>query len=200
MTLIAAAPLGAGAILKQFLLLASFATMILLETDYASDVPSNKCCFSRYSSRIVKHQFRILRNKYEELEEKLTCPHLTSAQWNLNDLAACETLEAVRMEVRLTIHMLQNQSEPIMLQTLRFVLATLRSLRRDIKICQCTPLPTHEGSGHFQNFKEQFQKFNSSNTEDSPQCLELAVGLNVFRLLNEDVNLLVKKQQHCHPS
>ncbi|XP_062995846.1 uncharacterized protein LOC134407828 [Elgaria multicarinata webbii] len=199
------------AAVEQFLL-PLVAVMMTLEIHWANAAPVTLCYLSIYKNPQDHYvnAFKAVRNKYEDLrldevEPWSNCSEvdLRGPKKHLSKLTKWEKLEAVEMEVNLAISVLQNQ-KPNMSKDVLEVLGFLMPFKDNLMACIQRKPSDHKESGHLQEFKEQFQKFNTSNAEQSPKCLEAAVGLNMVRLLQEDIrqishhNYLHHHHHHHH--
>ncbi|XP_078236116.1 uncharacterized protein LOC140702033 [Pogona vitticeps] len=205
-------PIVFDAAVLKLLLVASMIIMLLPERPGTHGAPAKKC----FHMKTPEHNgaaFRNLRNKYENLRFREVAPwwncsgeHLRLPK--LKALTKWEMLEAVESQLDLFIPVLQNQSEASFSQDASQVLDFLLPFRGELKAC-IQHMPAHPPkSGHLQEFKAQLQTFNTSNVEQSPKCLEAAVGLNIYRLLSDLTHHILHqdyryhhRQQHCrHPS
>ncbi|KAJ7304128.1 hypothetical protein JRQ81_011655 [Phrynocephalus forsythii] len=188
-------------VLKQ-LLVCLVAILMLLDRQGANGAPARRC-FLMKTPEDGGDAFLSLRNKYEDLRFRQVAPWGNCSGENLRhprlkNLTKWETLEAVEMQVDLVIPVLQNQSEANFSRDASRVLDFLMPFRRDLKAC-IQHKPSHgPESGALQGFKAQLRKFNTSNIEQSPKCLEAAVGLNIYKLLNDIVRRVLHEDYHHH--
>ncbi|KAJ6663532.1 hypothetical protein lerEdw1_009611 [Lerista edwardsae] len=192
------------ATLKAILLASSFATLLLLE---ARGAHPNSCSLDKYRRLKDKERtFRLLRNRYEELRVGNVEPwpsclgERLQPKWKLDGLTKWEMLDAVEMEVNLAIHALQNATAHGVDRHVPQVLAIFTPLRKDLLRCIHVKPASLEATGDFPEFLEEFQQFNISNTAQSPQCLELAVGLNIVQTLTDVRQVSQEHSEHRHRS
>ncbi|XP_042295821.1 uncharacterized protein LOC121915561 [Sceloporus undulatus] len=169
-------------------LLASIVVMIFLQSHDVNGAPRRRC----YLPKTPEHReaFRTIRNKYEDLrfnevEPWNNCSEKYLQRPKMENLTKWEKLEALELELNLFIPVLQNQSEPTFSKETTQVLDFLLPYRENLKTCIQDKPPHHKESGYLSRFKEELQRFNTSNIEQSPKCLEEAVGLNIYSLLKD---------------
>uniref|UniRef100_A0ABM5ESD0 Uncharacterized protein n=1 Tax=Pogona vitticeps TaxID=103695 RepID=A0ABM5ESD0_9SAUR len=195
-------PIFFDAAVLKLLLVASMIIMLLPERPGTHGAPAKKC----FHMKTPEHNgaaFRNLRNKYENLRFREVAPwwncsgeHLRLPK--LKALTKWEMLEAVESQLDLFIPVLQNQSEASFSQDASQVLDFLLPFRGELKAC-IQHMPAHPPkSGHLQEFKAQLQTFNTSNVEQSPKCLEAAVGLNIYRLLSDLTHHILHQDYRYH--
>ncbi|KAK9394245.1 hypothetical protein NXF25_014773 [Crotalus adamanteus] len=107
-------------------------------------------------------------------------------------------MEAVETELALVVPVLQNLSEPVFSKLASKILEFLQPLKDALAPCIRHKPPHEQKSSHLQQFQEAIQKFNASSVQQSPKCLEAAVGLNIVRLLEEDIAQLQHHFRHHH--
>ncbi|XP_061453750.1 interferon lambda-2-like [Rhineura floridana] len=192
-------------LLVKQILLAAVTMMVLLNIHHASRAAAKRCHLTHYKpTKALMDTFRDLRNRYEDLRKEAqpwkNCSgeHLRRPQGKLSNLTKWEKLEAVAMELSMAISVLQNQSQPTFSKNVSQVLRFLMPLRDNLLACINHKPSNHKESIYLQEFKEQLQKFNTNNAEQSPKCLEAAVGLNIVRLLTEDISQISHHNHHHH--
>ncbi|KAM3829951.1 interferon lambda-2-like [Vipera latastei] len=193
--------LGAGP--KKWLLI-PLALVILLEAPRVQSRPVRSCHFPQ----IPEHSdaFRQLRNQYEDERFKggepwknCTRHHLRFPRGKMHQLRSkWEKLEAVEAELALVMPVLQNLSEPPFSKHASKILEFLQPLKDALAPCIRHKPPHGQKSSHLQQFQAAIQRFNHSSVQQSPKCLEAAVGLNIVRLLEEDIVQLQHHFRHHH--
>uniref|UniRef100_A0ACB8FSS4 Uncharacterized protein n=1 Tax=Sphaerodactylus townsendi TaxID=933632 RepID=A0ACB8FSS4_9SAUR len=114
-------------------------------------------------------------------------PHLQPS-WTLSNLMGWDKLEALETVVNLYTRVLQNCSQDMADKKIfEPVLETLIPLGHEFQACIRKKPAGRNESENLSTFKKEFQKFKASNAEQSPKCLEAAVGLDIHRLLKTDI-------------
>ncbi|KAG8143673.1 hypothetical protein E2320_000869, partial [Naja naja] len=177
-------------------LLGPLALVVLLEVARVQSLPTRSCHFPQ----IPEHSsaFRQLRNQYEDERfkegepwENCTRLHLRFPRGKMHHLRnKWDKMEAVEAELALVVPVLQNISEPAFSKQASKVLEFLHPLKEALGACIRHKPPHGKKSSLLQQFKEEIQKFKASSVQPSPKCLEAAVGLNIVRLLEEDIGQL----------
>ncbi|XP_077174822.1 uncharacterized protein LOC143828342 [Paroedura picta] len=183
------------------LLLAFFAAATLLGIFCAHGAPPHRCRQLPLQLRLLKLQepespARKLRVKYEHLLKREPAWQNCSAEhrrpkWKLSDLRGWDTLEALENMVSLSRRVLQNRTVGVADKVTEKVLDTLKPLEDELQACMDKKPSGRNESEELRKFKEEFRRFKASNLEQSPQCLEAAVGLDIYRLWKEDISHLL---------
>ncbi|XP_048357720.1 uncharacterized protein LOC125435570 [Sphaerodactylus townsendi] len=180
--------------LKQFLLV-SLTVATLLGILCANESPSARCRHLHDQLPLYKLRTKVgkeLRSKYENLLKQqpwknCSGPHLQPS-WTLSNLMGWDKLEALETVVNLYTRVLQNCSQDMADKKIfEPVLETLIPLGHEFQACIRKKPAGRNESENLSTFKKEFQKFKASNAEQSPKCLEAAVGLDIHRLLKTDI-------------
>nr|XP_016853758.1 PREDICTED: uncharacterized protein LOC107983691 [Anolis carolinensis]AHY86484.1 interferon lambda [Anolis carolinensis] len=176
------------AVAAKLCLLASVALLISLENHDVDGAPRRTCYLPKTPEN--RAAFRTIRNKYEDLrfdgvEPWQNCSEKYLQLPKMDNLTKWEKMGAMELQLNLFIPVLQNQSETTFAKATSEVLEFLLPYREDLKVCMQHRPSHHQESGYLQGFKDGLQQFNTSNTEQSPKCLEAAVGMNILSLLQE---------------
>nr|XP_060640232.1 uncharacterized protein LOC132780532 [Anolis sagrei ordinatus] len=182
-------------------LLASVALLVSLENNDVDGAPRRTCFLPKTPDN--RGAFRTIRNKYEDLrfngvEPWQNCSEKYLQLPKMDNLTKWEKMEAMGLQLNLVIPVLQNQSETTFAKDTSKVLEFLLPYRDELKVCMQHRPSQHQESGYLQGFKEGLQQFNSSNTEQSPKCLEVAVGMNILSVLQEIKNISLHYHHHHH--
>ncbi|XP_058052465.1 uncharacterized protein LOC131204859 [Ahaetulla prasina] len=193
--------LGAG---PRKWLLGPLAFVLLLEVAWVQSLPIGSCYFPQIPEHL--NAFRQLRNQYEDERFKggepwknCTRHHLRFPRGKMHHLRnKWDKMEAVEAELALVVPVLQNISEPAFSKHGSKILEFLHPLKEALAAC-IRGTPRHgQKSSLLQHFKEEIQKFNTSSAQQSPKCLEAAVGLNIVHLLEVDIRQLQHQFHHRH--
>ncbi|KAM6427906.1 interferon lambda-3-like [Liasis olivaceus] len=182
-------------------ILPPLALVILLEALHVHSLPVGPCRLPQIPSH--REAFRKLRNQYEDERVRGAEPwkncsrlHLQFPRGKMHRLTnKWEKLEAVEAELALAVPVLWGISEPAFSRHTSQILEFLVPFKDDLAMCVRHNPSHHQTSSLLRLFKEEIQKFNTSSVQQSPKCLEAAVGLNIVRLLEEDIGQL---RHHFH--
>ncbi|KAL8211971.1 UNVERIFIED_CONTAM: hypothetical protein K2H54_032358 [Gekko kuhli] len=188
--------------LKQFLRV-SFAAATLLGILCANGSPSHRCPdlpnkLRPYHVTSFKPQLenaKKLRIKYEHLRkaqpwQNCSAEHLQT-KWELSALKGWDKLEAMEKVLNLSVRVLQNSSKDVADKIIKPVLDILIPLQQDLQACITKKHHSRNETEKLWTFKGKLQEFKAGNLEQSPKCLEAAVGLDTYRLLKTDVRHLL---------